>query len=137
MVSLGADSYQLAKANVRQVEGGLAQGDVNPMPTKMPAAQVVAAYVEHTRMERDRDVAEARDFRGSLHAMFLADDLACAGVPRGLPVLRRHDPVEAVQLADGPKTLVDKLPGAGAVLIDLAVYVFSDSCSTSATLAQV
>ena len=107
------------------------------MPTKTPAAQVVAAYVEHTRMERDRDVAEARDFRGSLHAMFLADDLACAGVPRGLPVLRRHDPVEAVQLADGPKTLVDKLPGAGAVLIDLAVYVFSDSCSTSATLAQV
>ena len=48
-VSLRTDSLQVAKEKLRQLESGLAQGDDDPFPTRTPTADVVEAYVRHTR----------------------------------------------------------------------------------------
>lgn len=48
-VSLGTDSYQVAKEKLRQLESSLAAGDANPLPTKTPLARVLSEYVRHIR----------------------------------------------------------------------------------------
>ncbi len=48
-VSLQTDSYQIAKAKVRQIEQALHQGEPSPLPTKTPLDRALTAYVEHIR----------------------------------------------------------------------------------------
>ncbi|HOI56781.1 MAG TPA: hypothetical protein PLP01_16140, partial [Phycisphaerae bacterium] len=45
--SLGTDSRQIALEKIRQLESRMARGDDNPLPTRTPVAEVVAAYVQH------------------------------------------------------------------------------------------
>ena len=47
--SLRTDSLQLAKEKLRQYEPARLRGDENPLPTRTPIADVVAAYVRHIR----------------------------------------------------------------------------------------
>ena len=51
-VSLGTDSFQVAKAKVRQMEAALYQGDPTPLPTKTPIGQIVAAYIDHMKVAK-------------------------------------------------------------------------------------
>lgn len=46
--STETDCYQLAKEELRQFESAQARGE-NPLPTRTPIAEIVAAYVEHIR----------------------------------------------------------------------------------------
>jgi integrase len=50
--SLRTDSYQIAKEKLRRFESARAQGDANPLPSRTPIAEVVAAYVEHIRAHK-------------------------------------------------------------------------------------
>jgi len=47
--SLRTSSFQIAKAKLRDFETRRAQGVDNPLPTRTPIGQVVAAYVQHVR----------------------------------------------------------------------------------------
>lgn len=47
--SLRTREYQIAKEKLRQIESRLAQGDDNPLPTRTPIPEVLAAYVRHIR----------------------------------------------------------------------------------------
>ena len=48
-ISLQTTSYGIAKEKLRRLESGLAQGDDNPLPSRTPIAEVLAAYVQHVR----------------------------------------------------------------------------------------
>ncbi len=48
-VTLDTDNYQIAKEKLRQFESAQHRGEANPLPSKTPVAQVVAAYVQHIR----------------------------------------------------------------------------------------
>jgi hypothetical protein len=52
--------------------------------------------------------------------VLVAHDLLRAREPGQASVFRRLDLFQAVELADGAEALVDELPGAGAILSDLA-----------------
>ena len=70
-VSLQTDSYQIAKAKVRQIEQALHQGEPSPLPTKTPLDRALTAYVEHIRAAKTQQRPERRlpppaDFRPGL-----------------------------------------------------------------------
>jgi len=44
-----SDNYQIAKEKLRQFDSAEARGEVNPLPTQTPVAQVLTAYVQHIR----------------------------------------------------------------------------------------
>lgn len=48
-VSTGTESLQIAKEKLRQFESAQARGDVLPLPTRTPIADVLTAYVSHVR----------------------------------------------------------------------------------------
>src|SRR3954469_7997876 len=48
-ISTQTDSLQIAKEKLRQFESSQMRGDLNPLPTKTPIADVVNAYVEQIR----------------------------------------------------------------------------------------
>lgn len=48
-VSLETDSCQVAKEKLRRLESSLVRGEGNPLPTRSPIGEVVAAYVRHIR----------------------------------------------------------------------------------------
>ncbi len=50
--SLRTDSLQVAKERLRQLESRLAQGVHDPLPTRTPIGELVAAYVDHVRMRK-------------------------------------------------------------------------------------
>ncbi|MFA9477742.1 tyrosine-type recombinase/integrase [Phycisphaerales bacterium AB-hyl4] len=58
-VSLKTDSYQVARAKLREIENRLAQGDDNPLPTKTPIADLLQAYAEHVRTHKTPKSAQA------------------------------------------------------------------------------
>lgn len=67
--SLRTDSYQLAKERKRQIEQRLAHGSDNPLPTRTPIGEVVAAYIDHMRAHRPerswtRDLSYLREAFG-------------------------------------------------------------------------
>src|SRR3954447_4060045 len=47
--STGTESFQIAKEKLRQFESAQARGDVLPLPTRTPIADVLTAYVSHVR----------------------------------------------------------------------------------------
>lgn len=51
-VSLKTGSLQLAKDRLRTIEGRLAQGHDDPLPTRTPIAHIVAEYVRHIRTRK-------------------------------------------------------------------------------------
>lgn len=48
-ISLRTDVLQIAKEKKRQFESGRAMGQDNPLPSRTPIGQVLAAYVKHIR----------------------------------------------------------------------------------------
>jgi hypothetical protein len=69
--SLRTDSPQIAKEKLRQYQSAQHRGDGNPLPTKTPIADVVAAYVRHIRTFKtgksaQRDVYYLRDALGPI-----------------------------------------------------------------------
>ena len=48
-VSTDTDNLQIAREKLRQFESAQHRGDMNPLPTKTPIADVVTAYVDHIR----------------------------------------------------------------------------------------
>lgn len=54
--SLRTRDYQMAKEKIRQIESRLARGDDNPLPTRTPIPEVIAAYVRYIR---DRKTAKS------------------------------------------------------------------------------
>jgi len=47
--STGTESFQIAKEKLRQFESAQARGEVLPLPTRTPIADVLTAYVSHIR----------------------------------------------------------------------------------------
>ncbi|MEM1331321.1 MAG: site-specific integrase [Planctomycetota bacterium] len=56
--SLGTDSYQVAKAKLTELEQRLSRGDEQPLPTRTPIAEVVAAYVRDIRQRKTAKSAQ-------------------------------------------------------------------------------
>jgi len=50
--SLYTRVYQIAKEKLRQFESAQAGGEVNPLPTRTPLAEILQKYVEHVRTAR-------------------------------------------------------------------------------------
>jgi hypothetical protein len=63
-VSLHTSSLQIAKAKLRQIESAFARGEDNPLPTRTPIHQIVAAYVQHIRTIKTAKSAQT-DIAGS------------------------------------------------------------------------
>lgn len=57
-VSLNTDSFQVAKEKLRRLESSLAQGNDNPLPSRTPIGEVVAAYVRHIRLTKTAKSAQ-------------------------------------------------------------------------------
>ena len=57
-VSLKTDSVQLAKERLRQIESKLAQGVDDPLPTRTPIGEIVAAYVNQIRLVKTAKSAQ-------------------------------------------------------------------------------
>jgi hypothetical protein len=45
-VNLKTDSYQIAKEKLRQFESAQARGDINPLPTKTPLADILEKFIK-------------------------------------------------------------------------------------------
>lgn len=45
-VNLKTDSYQIAKEKLRQFESAQARGDLNPLPTKTPLADILEKFIK-------------------------------------------------------------------------------------------
>lgn len=70
-VCLHTESLQVAKEKKRQLESAMVRGDDNPLPTKTPTENVVAAYIDYmrsTKLERNvqRDLSYLRDAFGPI-----------------------------------------------------------------------
>ena len=61
-VTTGTDSLQVAKAKLRQFESARAEGTGNPLPTRTPIADVVAAYVGHIRVTKTAKSAQTDSY---------------------------------------------------------------------------
>jgi integrase len=57
-VGTGTENFQIAKEKLRQFESAQARGDLSPLPTKTPIAEVVTAYVEHIRAKKTAKSAQ-------------------------------------------------------------------------------
>jgi len=57
-VSTDTENFQLAKEKLRQFEAAQARGDLSPLPTKTPIADVLTAYVAHIRATKTAKSAQ-------------------------------------------------------------------------------
>ena len=57
-VSLKTDSLQVAKERLRRIEAQLAQGADDPLPSRTPIPEIVAAYVRHIRERKTAKSAQ-------------------------------------------------------------------------------
>jgi hypothetical protein len=57
-ISTDTDNWQIAKEKLRQFESAQMRGDINPLPTKTPIADVVTAYVDHMRTAKTAKSAQ-------------------------------------------------------------------------------
>ena len=57
-ISTDTDNWQIAKEKLRQFESAQMRGDLNPLPTKTPIAEVVTAYVDHMRTTKTAKSAQ-------------------------------------------------------------------------------
>ena len=57
-VSLKTDSLQVAKERLRRIEDRLAQGHDDPLPSRAPIPEIVAAYVRHIRERKTAKSAQ-------------------------------------------------------------------------------
>lgn len=56
--SLGTDNLQVAKEKLRRLESRLAQGHDNPLPTRTPIPEILAAYAKHVRATKTAKSAQ-------------------------------------------------------------------------------
>jgi hypothetical protein len=57
-VSTDTENFQLAKEKLRQFEAAQARGDLSPLPTRTPIADVLTAYVAHIRATKTAKSAQ-------------------------------------------------------------------------------
>jgi integrase len=60
--STGTCSFQIAKEQLREFEAGQARGDLSPLPTKTPIADVLTAYVAYIRTTKTDKSAQTETY---------------------------------------------------------------------------
>jgi integrase len=117
-VSLKTDSLQVAKERLRQIESKLAQGVDDPMPTRTPIPEIVAAYVRQIRL--------ANTWRSSRTDVFYLRQMFGPCCPEVEITSRKRSPLAAKRpVAEGTHTR-DMAPMEAACFEQITTPQISD-----------